>query len=374
MNMRKIKLNLDNPNQIYLIFLFLLSFYKGIILDGNIIYDVLLGIYIIFLPLKMYFQKLDKKEMFFLSFLFICILIHTIITKDRSILTSFFIVLGTKNISIKKIFSILLISKVLAFLSVILFSQIGLIPNLEVITRRGSEYVFRYSLGFNHPNTLHNFYVLIIILFLHHFYHKLKWYHLSTIFTLNEILYHFSQSRTGRYLVIASIIIILILKKEAIKNIFIQLSAYIQILLVGFIFFMNTLLYQSGIWVVIDKILNGRLFFARAILHQEISLFGKELIYYYKKFYGKFHHDNSYATTLALCGIILFSFFIIYHFITVKKLIKINVPIELIVVIVVNSLLLFTEDYFRQPFTNFTLFIMMGCFYHYKKRKDLLLT
>lgn len=119
---------------------------------------------------------------------------------------------------------------------------------------------------------------------------------------------------------------------------------------------MATIFYGNKLFYFLDSNLNGRLYYAKLALTDSLSLFGMKLDYFVNK-YILFFHDNSYATTLALSGIIIFILIIFMYYITANNLIvKKDYPALLLFFLL--SLLFFSEDYMREPFINITLFFI----------------
>ncbi|MBS4769556.1 hypothetical protein KG090_00075 [Carnobacteriaceae bacterium zg-ZUI240] len=357
------KLNNEQFEKVYLFFISIFSFYKGITFEPNSIYQICLVVYTLFLILKMMKQN-SVQEWVFIGCVSGVLAINYLFSKDASLITSFVIILGVKNIDILKLLKILLFTKLGAFITVILLSIVNVFPNIAVKTGRGGEFVQRFTLGYNHPNTLHNYFALVVILFIVVYYSKLKIWSYIVLLALNEFIYIFSVARTGKYIVIFLIVLAIAVKFSQIKKFFLTIVPYIQLVLTLFVLLINQFLFKTPIWTFIDKILTGRLFFAKLVANDNFSLLGRNLSFFYEKYYGKFHHDNSYATSIAIMGILLFFVYILFMSWIIKKSMY-KLPIQIWILYFTNSLILFTEDYLRQPFTNITLFIMMFCYYEY---------
>lgn len=342
---------------IFSIIFFCMSIYKGISLDGNAIYDTLFILYFVYVVFKYITLTITKKEFVFLCVLILLSCFNFFKTGSMQWITTTIILIGTKGIDLKYIMKILFYTKFITYVSVILLAFINIIPNKEVLTLRGDELVYRLSYGFNHPNELHSFFFIIVVIYIYIYYYKLNIFSYIFILLLNYILYYYSYARTGYYLVIISVLLTVLVKHSKIfKKMLLLFTNKIQIILVIFILLMATIFYGNKLFYFLDSNLNGRLYYAKLALTDSLSLFGMKLDYFVNK-YILFFHDNSYATTLALSGIIIFILIIFMYYITANNLIvKKDYPALLLFFLL--SLLFFSEDYMREPFINITLFFI----------------
>ncbi|WP_339127167.1 hypothetical protein LIY46_02015 [Fusobacterium varium] len=171
--------------------------------------------------------------------------------------------------------------------------------NLKSAIRYFEDFkVFRYTLGFVHPNTAMSLLLPIFFLLYYLYYDKVKILISIFIFLIGKIVFNYTYSRTTFLLILLFIFLILVDEKyiEKLKRIFL-LEGGIIIFFTFFLpyYFRNTFL---------NKLFSGRLIlFYNYLTKSQITIFGnKEIIECYKIY----PLDNVYLRTLFENGIIGF--------------------------------------------------------------------
>lgn len=240
-------------------------------------------------------EKIKKKDLKIIIFLIIFILILP------KFYISFYIIIISKFIKNNKRLKFLLFLSVFFYLLTLLLNKFGYLEtnNLKSAIRYFEDFkVFRYTLGFVHPNTAMSLLLPIFFLLYYLYYDKVKILISIFIFIIGKIVFNYTYSRTTFLLILLFIFLILVDDKyiEKLKRIFL-LEGGIIIFFTFFLpyYFRNTFL---------NKLFSGRLIlFYNYLTKSQITLFGnKEIIEYYKIY----PLDNVYLRTLFENGIIGF--------------------------------------------------------------------
>lgn len=174
----------------------------------------------------------------------------------------------------------------------------------------------RYQLGFGHPNALHCafFCIAALVLYLLRNY-KIKYAASAITFALNLILYHYTDSRTGMFIVIVVLVFYICFPFIGqIKNKIVQTVIYALLQTLPFAIAIFTLVtgyigVTSPQMIFINKLLTGRLTFINTVITQTpLTFMGTNL---------PVTCDSNYVNTLYRCGIFVFIAYMALHVITV---------------------------------------------------------
>ncbi|CNH10878.1 TPA: hypothetical protein ACGL3H_000157 [Streptococcus agalactiae] len=342
---------------IFIILFSLLALYTGVYRDGNYLYDYLFLLYAFYAFLRSITITYSRKEIIILISVTILFVLNSFFSKGNSWLSILIILLGSRKIAIDRIIDSLLICKIISFIGVLTFVNLHILENKQVLTYRYGEVVARHAYGFNHPNTLHAFFFIIIMLFIYRFFTKLKYLHLVIILIINQYIYSISVARTGYFLVIFAVVFYIILRNNfLIQQVTFKIAPYVQFIAMFSLLLFSLFFFNTPIVSKLDNLLSGRIYYAKLILTDSLNLFGNEINYFIDR-YILFFHDNSYSSTLALSGIIITFGYMYLYFKTSRKLVQ-DHNIAALYLFVSNSLLFYSEDYIREPFLNITLFFI----------------
>lgn len=225
-------------------------------------------------------SKYSEKEKVRLLILFGLVLIISIVSKNRTILQYFFLIVGAKDVSFKKIATAVLIAESIILITMSFLSSTGIVEN-RVITRT-SETIKRYSLGFKdckYPAIM-IWSITLIILYLRN--KNITLIELILMVLTNIVIYKLTDSRNELLCSLISIVAVPILlkinNKKLNKVIYYGTKYSISILFI--VFFILTLLYGAKINLIygINKGLSGRLYLTHKALNEYgVPLFGKHI-------------------------------------------------------------------------------------------------
>lgn len=271
------------------------------------------------------------------------------VTKREGILLTILTIVGLKDVEIGKVFKCTFFIRVIMYISTISLTLLGLIENKKILHwREGVGYVYRYGLGYDHPNLLHSTLFILVALFLYLYYKNLNIVHYSFIFILNLIIYKFSLSRTGFYLIILSLILTIFMKKDK-TNLKYKLTSLVIPSCVLFTFVSGFFYGKLEIFNKIDRLLSGRIYYTSYFLkNYSLSLFGNNL------YVDNNLIDNSYIILLANYGIIVFILYLAIYRKVIKNFIINRLDKELLVIIIF-SIYGITEGFLPNIFMNISL-------------------
>ena len=231
---------------------------------------------IAFIDIKTYSIK-QRKNVILLTTL---VLIISIVSKNRTILQIFLLILGMKDINFKKIARAIFWLELILLSLTVFASVTGIIEN-RIITRTG-ETVIRYSLGFKDCKYPAIILWSISILYLYLKKEKIKLYEIIILLISNIIMYKVTDSRNELICSVIPIILMpLIVKvnKEKLNKIIYYTSKYSMSILF-IMFFIMTLMYGNKApgSIEINKALSGRLYLTnKAMQNYGVTLFGSHI-------------------------------------------------------------------------------------------------
>lgn len=183
----------------YFGFFILLSVTKGLgLYEGQKLFELLVIPAFLLAIAKILLTPYTKRQWVMqILFLFLAVLVlHE--SHERGILFLTFTVLGMKNISVKKVFHTGLWVWSLCAIVLSIFSFFRLEHTIyRVHDKLGLGYIFRWSLGFTHPNILHITYFTLCALLLYEMEDNYKFRHFVYLMAGNVIVLLYSVSYTG---------------------------------------------------------------------------------------------------------------------------------------------------------------------------------
>lgn len=316
----------------YCLFFGILLFAKGIgLYDGQNSFKVFLLLAGLCWLVKMCLTRFTWKEALAVAALTALGAISYKFSGEKAALISVMVVVGMKDVSVKRVFKVGTVIWSLCFIAMIMLSLTGMIEPLMLVHDKGAlGYVIRNSLGYTHPNVLHISYVIFIAF----------WFYANTpakknmIFSViiafigNLYIFLYSLSYTGFALTAAYLILIVYFtyrnERTGIENGIIQCLMPICVLTALF----APLLLKGQAFEIADKIVNWRFRLTRRYLTWEnLSVLGTPL----NMETGSV--DCSYVYCLIYYGVILFLLFMLGYFFLIRHLVKENRGKELALVL-----------------------------------------
>lgn len=348
------KLQITYEELFFISFFSIITIGKGMGLGAdNKLLQISTCVAFMFISIKLFISRYTVNEAIIAITLLLLGIVSYFITKRQGLLLSIITIIGLKNISIKKLFSVTFFIRLFIFSIIILLALIGIIENKVIVHwREDIGFIKRYALGFSHPNLLHSTLFILIMLYIYNYYEKLTAFNYVLIMLVNILIYNFSGSRTGYFTIIFSVMFTIYIKSKRSKH---KYNIIKLILPICVIFTMTTGLLYGKLEFIdkIDSILTGRIYYTNYFLNNySFSLFGNNL------FLDENYIDNSYIILLANYGIVAFIVYLVGYIVVIKRFIKSHKDKELLM-ISLFSIYGVTEGFLNNIFMNLSLVFLV---------------
>ncbi len=298
-------------NLSYALFFCLMLFAKAIGLpDESIVYTIIMCTACIFFIFKLVLTDHSMFELILIISLLIISVVSYLLSKERGILFVTAVILGAKNVSIKRLFKYCAVIWTASFIILTFCTQFGIISDYCLVHDKGSlGYIVRYSFGYPHPNVLHISYLVLVSLLLYALDLNLKQLRNVSILLmiLNVFVFIYSVSYTGLLIVTLYLVAnyVLAYRKEKDQHwpVFDLLIRLIFPFCVLFSVF-GPVLFKGKLYDLCDKLIHHRFVLSNYYLtNEKLTLFGHIL-----QTPPDLNHsiDCSYVYLLVHCGIIPF--------------------------------------------------------------------
>ncbi len=253
-------------------------------------------------------------------------------SREKGILFMMLLILGMKNISVKKVFHVGLCVWSVCAIILSAFSFFRLEDTIyRVHSKMGMGHIFRWSLGFTHPNILHITYLALCAFIIYELAQQFRLKHFVLLMLGNCLVFLYSISYTGFGIVSVLLVGALYVKirpKFCLFEKFLLNLILPAILVVSFV--LPIILYTW--WVQkLNFLLNTRLYLARQFLVPEyMSPFGIKIADVVK---SSMTMDSSYIWGFINYGIIPFALLILAYLLLIVVYCKEQKTRELVIII-----------------------------------------
>lgn len=308
---------------VYYVFFIILAVTKGFgFYEWQKVFILLIIPAFFFGLLKILISKYTRRQRVTVTALLILTVVVLYKSGEAGIFFVMFTILGMKNISVEKIMRLGLwvwtVSTIL--LSVVSYFMIEHTV-YRVDEKLGLGYIFRWSLGFTHPNTLHTTYFALCAYIIYNLAEQFGFKHFLLLMLGNIIVAFYSVSYAG----FAFVTILLAggiyaavrpkfcLLEKFLVNLALPFFLYISFALPLIIFTSRYTRYIQ----LLNQILSTRIYLARTYLNPEcMSLFGVRMSYLSQiRYYLSI--DNSYIWAFIHYGIVPFALFTAAYFVLI---------------------------------------------------------
>lgn len=349
-----------------LIFVFIMFFLKGIGLSAtDKIYTVMYVVSLIFATVKIFNSKYKKKQFINIVILILIGLVNFIFNGETTILFTALLLFTIKDVNLKKIFKTIFLARFISYVFMIILPIFGITQMNVFKFYRASigQFVNRYAFGFSHPNLAHSSFLLIIILIGYLFYNKINMRHLFLIEIINYILYTFTYSRTGFFLLTFYVTVLFLAKKSK------RISGFICNNLNRFLFcfiivsFLLAIGYNKIEFInKIDILLTGRISYMQTVFYNyRIPLISSN------RYIGVLF-DNGYFDLIYNGGFLAFIWFM-YNQIKTNNIIKENFMIKEALMTLFLMFYSLFESYYPSIMMNVSLILFVYFMYDYNDEK-----
>lgn len=311
--------NVSIGELLYWLFFGLLFWAKGIgLYDGQPMFKTIMVAAVLCLMGKFAVEKYSIKELISVGVIVLLSAFTYITSGDKGLLLYCLMLVGMKNVNTKYLLRFALFVWGISFVILWLVSWTHMESTMyRVAEKLGLGHIFRWSMGYAHPNVLHITYLILAALILLAVGERLNWKWYLSLVIGNIFVFLFSVSYTG-----VAIVFLLLIGRcylQFRKNISALEKALIGMVFPGCVLLslLAPIVLRGKMFALLDKALNTRLTLAKYYLKPEcISLFGKRLSEITN---ARLTMDNSYVFGLIGYGIIPFLGlcmmygFLIYH-------------------------------------------------------------
>lgn len=302
----------------YFGFFILLSVTKGLgLYEGQKLFELLVIPAFLLGAVKILITPYTKRQwvMQAVFVLLTAVVFHE--SHERGILFLAFMVLGMKNISVKKVFHIGLWVWSLCAIVLSIFSFFRLEHTVyRVHAKMGLGHIFRWSLGFSHPNILHISYLALCAYILYALEDRYKFKHFLWMMLGNIIVFIYSVSYTGFGIVSVLLVGFLYIRvrprfcigEKILANLVLPVCLVLS-------FVAPFYLYHPRLGYYVQQLnfkLNTRIYLAEQFLRSEYhSLFGADIS---KIVRSSMTMDNSYVWGYINYGLVTFVIIMLGYF------------------------------------------------------------
>lgn len=333
------------------LFWIIISFMKGIgFSSANPIYIASYVIGILLTSIKIFNVRYKKNELKNIGIIFLIGIINYIIGKETTILFTAIALATLKETDIRKILKIMFFTRIFTFIIMLTLSLSGIIPNYSTeFYREGTGFVNRITFGYSHPNLTQASFVLIVVLYVYNFYEKIDLKRIIILESLNYLLYQFTVSRSGFF--ILSIFLIYVYLTKKIKTVhknskrMLNATLFFSIL---FSFIVAHLYGENTMVNKLDGILTGRIeYMSETVNNYQIPFFSTNK-------YNNILFDNGYFDLIYNGGLLAFAWYMYNQVKTNKILAKNNLEKEIMITFFL-FIYCITESYYASIIMNISL-------------------
>lgn len=339
----------------YLGFFALMLWIKGIgLYDGQTLYKLFLLLGLILVGIKMCITKHTVREWLFIVAISLLMFIVYLKCKEKGVLICTLTVLALKDVSVKRVFKVGMWTWGITMWSNVIYHLVNLdASGYKVHEKLGLGHIFRWDLGFSHPNVLHISYLVFCGFVVYNLDEKYNWKHALGLMAGNLFVFFYSVSYTGILVVTLYLMIswYINMRQELSKIEYGLLEVVFPIAVL--LSLLSPVLLPSNIFYILNKIFSNRLVLAEYYLVPEnIKLFGNNLADITTHILTM---DNAYVFTLVIYGIVFFCLIIISYMVLAHVCVRRKRKREL-VLIACFAIAGITEPFlFNTSFKNLTL-------------------
>lgn len=302
----------------YFGFFILLSVTKGLgLYEGQKLFELLVFPALLLGMVKILITPYTKRQWVVQILLLLLTAVVFYNSRERGILFLAFTVLGMKNISVKRVFHVGLWVWSLCAVVLSIFSFFRLEHTVyRVHAKMGMGHIFRWSLGFSHPNILHITYLALCAFVLYELGEKYRFRHFLYMMAGNVLVFLYSISYTGFGIVTVLLVGCLYVRIRPRFCILEKMLANLVLpvcLVLSFV--VPFYLYDRKLARYVQKLnfmLNTRIWLAEQFLRSEYrSLFGADISKIVK---SSMTLDNSYVWGYINYGLVMFTIIIAGYF------------------------------------------------------------
>lgn len=321
---------------LFYLFFGVLFFAKGIgLYDGQTLFKLLLIIAVVCLLGKFSLEKYNKEQMIVIVGVLLLGGTTYLLTGEKGLLLNCLLIAGLHHMDTKKIFRLAGVIWSIAVVGTIIVSLFHMEDTVyKVHAKLGLGHVFRWSMGYGHPNVLQITYFIMAIIIVYLIGDKFKLWHGILLFLGNCFFFLYSLSYTGFAVVLCLLIgrVYLSYRPQLTKaeKVLLQMIFPLCVLLS----LVGPVILRGEAFRIIDKLMNTRLRLAKHFLVKDyIHLFGNRLS---EIITNSVTMDNAYVFAFITYGIIPFTLIVVVTLYAIRQMCRQEKYIEMLIFAVIS--------------------------------------
>ena len=177
--------------------------------EGEPVYTAVFTISVLAFVLKIFLSKETFRE-YLITAVFIGISGAVyLVTGEKGLILHFIIMLGMKNVPVRRVMKLSLVITSIAFAGNVILSRTGIIREMYYFQDRGNGGDIRHAFGYPHPNTAQAWSVFLVMLLMYLTGRSFSKYLRAAIFSvlLELYMYLYTGSRTGFFVALFCIVL-----------------------------------------------------------------------------------------------------------------------------------------------------------------------
>lgn len=311
--------------------------------------------------LKMVLSAYTKRQWVMQILLFLLTMLVYYESREIGIFFVMFMILGMKNISVKKVFHIGLLTWSVCSVLLSVFSFFRLEETTyRVHAKMGLGHIFRWSLGFTHPNILHITYLALCAFLVYELAGRYAVKHFILLMFGNVLVFLYSISYTGFGIVAVFLVGEMYVKIRPKFGWFEKtLLSLVLPTCIVFTFLLPQIIFVEKYAAIVQKLnflFNTRIYLARQFLVPEyMSPFGVRMADVVR---SSMNMDNSYIWGFINYGILPFTLFMLAYLILIADCCRKQRTRELVMIICFLGAGFTEQLLFNTSFKNITLLFL----------------
>lgn len=310
--------------------------------------------------LKILISRYTKRQRALVIILLLITAIVCYESGEVGILFVMFTILGMKNISVDKVLRLGLWVWTICAVLISVVSYFMIEHTVYRVDRKlGLGYIFRWSLGFTHPNTLHSTYFALCAYIIYNLRERFGFKQFILLMLGNILVVFYSVSYTGFALVTILLVGGIYITVRPKFNIFEKIIVNFVLPFFLCLSFVLPLMFYRFLEIQrLDRVLNTRIYWANAYLQPEcMSFFGVRMSYL-SQIYSYLSIDNSYIWALVHYGVIPFVLFMLAYFVLIFDCSRRQKTRELLLIVCFLGVGYMEPLLFNTSFKNITLLFL----------------
>lgn len=355
---------------LYWLFFGSLLFAKGIgLYDGQAVFKLILVFSVMCLLVKFAIEKYTIAEMFKIIAVIGLTGFTYIVSGEKGMLLYGFMMVGVKYVNMKRLFVVGMLLWTIAFLGVTISSLFHMEETVyRVHAKLGMGHIFRWSLGYPHPNVLQISYLVMAIFVIYLLGDRFKIKHAFWLFLGNCLVFLYSVSYTGFVVVMCLLFgrLYLLFRKKlnVLEEFLLQLIFPICVL----VSLVAPVTIKGPAFNVLNQLLSTRMELAwRYLKPKYMSFFGVRLSEITTE---TLTMDNAYLSAFITYGGIPFTILCIATIIMIYKYLQRKQYLEVLIILVIAIGGLTEPFLYNTSFKNLSFLFMGGLLFDDKKKSD----